>query len=79
MKTKLIIDIQNDKKNPENMDITYTRRDLQQPKNDDEKAILMYIENLVRFTIDNGFVPPVKPKEDLPNTTGEYNGDTTTK
>ena len=64
MKTKLIIDIQTDKKNPGNMDIKYTRRDLQQPQNDDEKAILMYIENLVRFTIDNGFVPPVKPKED---------------
>ena len=58
MKTKLIIDIQTDKKNPGNMDIKYTRRDLQQPQNDDEKAILLYIENLVRFTIDNGFQSP---------------------
>lgn len=64
MKTKLIIDIQTDKKNPGNMDIKYTRRDLQQPQNDDEKAILLYIENLVRFTIDNGFQAPTKPKED---------------
>ena len=77
MKTKLIIDIQNDKKNPENMNITYTRRDLAQPNNDDEKAILIYIENLVRFTIDNGFVPPKKPETS--NTTGAYDGDTVSK
>lgn len=69
MKTKLIIDIQNEKKNPANMEVKYTRRDLEAPKNDDEKAILMYIENLVRFTIDNGFVPPVAPKEDTDGNT----------
>lgn len=71
MKTKLIIDIETDKKNPGNMDVKYTRRDLKQPENDDEKMILKYIENLVRFTIDNGFVSPIKPKEDKDGNTAE--------
>lgn len=65
MKTKLIIDIETDKKNPGNMDVKYTRRDLKQPENDDEKMILKYIETLVRCTIDNGFASPMsKEKKD---------------
>lgn len=64
MKTKIIIDIATDKKHPENMDITYTRRDLKQPENKDEEMILKYIETLVRFTIDNGFASPITKKED---------------
>ena len=64
MKTNIIITIENDKKNPENMDVKYARKDLEKPKTKDESLILSYIEGLVRFTIDNGFAPAQKGNDD---------------
>ena len=63
MKTKLIIDISN-KKDPENMEVKYVRRDLETPATKDEEMILKYIETLIRFTIDNGFMSPTTKKDD---------------
>lgn len=69
MKTKIIIDISKNKKHPENLDITYTRRDLEKPDTKDEALILLYIEGLVRATIDGGFSPAgIKRNEDGGNT-----------
>lgn len=68
MKTKLIIDIE---KKGEKLDITYTRRDLKQAETKEEKLILLYIESLVRSTIDGGFTPAKKKEEENGETTDE--------
>ena len=71
MKTKIVIDISTDKKNPDNMNVQYVRRDLEQPKNKDEELILKYIEGLVRYTIDNGFAPAQRKEEQDGETTAK--------
>ena len=61
MKTKLTILIE---KKGENLEITYERKDLQQPETTEEKLILKYIETIIRYNIDNGFAPQPKTKEE---------------
>ena len=57
MKTKFIIDVE---KKGDQLEVKYTRRDLKVPDSTDDKLILLYIESLIRSTIDGGFAPGKK-------------------
>lgn len=61
MKVKLIIDIE---KKGDQLEVKYTRRDLKAPDSKDDKLIVLYIEGLVRSTIDSGFAPAKKKEEE---------------
>lgn len=60
MKTKFIIDVE--KKGGE-LEVTYLRRDLKPAQEKEDKLILLYIESLLRSTIDGGFAPGKKREE----------------
>lgn len=61
MKTKFIIDVE--KKGGE-LEVTYLRRDLKPAQEREDKLILLYIESLLRSTIDGGFAPGKKGEKD---------------
>lgn len=61
MKTKFIIDVE--KKGGE-LEVTYLRRDLKPAQEKEDKLILLYIESLLRSTIDGGFAPGKKGEKD---------------
>lgn len=61
MKTKFIIDVE---KKGDQLEVKYTRRDLKVPDSTDDKLILLYIESLIRSTIDGGFAPGKKEVKD---------------
>ena len=62
MKTRLTIDIvSNYEENT--VDFIYNREDLEEPKDKNEAAFLIFVEKLVRAVLDNGFTP-LKGKED---------------
>lgn len=60
MKTKLTILIEKD---DTNLNITYNRKDMEKLDNTEDKLLVKYIESLIRYTIDNGFMSP-KVKEE---------------
>lgn len=63
MKTKFIILVKsNEKENT--VDFIYSKKDLEQPKDMNEKAFLIYVEQMLRAMLDNGFTVNVAPKED---------------
>lgn len=63
MKTKFIILVKsNEKKNT--VDFVYSKKDLEQPKDMSEKAFLIFVEQMLRATLDNGFTVNITPKED---------------
>lgn len=61
MKTRFTITVQS---NDETVDFLYKRKDLEQPKDMNEKAFLIYVEQMLRTMLDNGFTINVAPKED---------------
>ena len=68
MKTKFIIDVE---KKGDQLEVKYTRRDLKVPDSTDDKLILLYIESMLRSTIDNGFAPAKKKEADDGEVVGE--------
>lgn len=71
MKTKFIIDVE---KKGDQLEVKYTRRDLKVPDSTDDKLILLYIESLIRSTIDGGFAPGKKKEEENGEVVGEQKG-----
>ena len=61
MKTKFTITVQS---NGKTVDFLYRRKDLEQPKDMNEKAFLIFVEQMLRATLDNGFTVSITPKED---------------
>ena len=62
MKTKFIILVKsNEKKNT--VDFVYSKKDLEQPKDMKEKAFLIFVEQLLRGVLDNGFTLNAEKKE----------------
>lgn len=61
MKTKFTITV---KSNKDTVDFLYKRKDLEQPKDMNEKAFLIFVEQMLRTTLDNGFTVNITPKED---------------
>ena len=61
MKTKFTITVQS---NNDTVDFIYKRKDLEQPKDMNEKAFLIFVEQMLRATLDNGFTVSITPKED---------------
>lgn len=76
MKIRLTIDIETDKDH-KNLNIEYKRKDIVVPETKEDKLMASYIEHLVRYTIDNGFQKPTV--ETIPDTKGEYDGETVSK
>lgn len=68
MKTKFIIDVE---KKGDQLEVTYTRRDLKPAAETNDKLILLYIESLIRSTIDTGFAPGKKKEEENGEAVGE--------
>lgn len=62
MKTRITIDIvSNYEENT--VDFIYNREDLEKPKDKDEAAFLIFVAQLIRGVLDNGFTA-MKGKED---------------
>lgn len=70
MKSKITIDIRNDKENPEMMNIKVSRKDLLKPSKD-EVILLNYIQHQITMCVNGGFAPAQKK--------GEKNGKTDKK
>ena len=62
MKFKLTISVETDAEH-KNLDVTYKRKDIEAPETVEDKLLAKYIESLVRYTIDNGFMPIEKKEE----------------
>lgn len=61
MKTKFTITIKDNKKD-NTVEFVYNRKDLEPVENKDQKAFLIFVEQLIRGVLDNGFT--VKEKKD---------------
>ena len=61
--SKIVVNIKTDKKG-ENIDFTYSRKDNKPFDNKTEELLVLYVEQLVRGMIDNGFYLNYKDKED---------------
>ena len=68
MKTKFIIDVE---KKGDRLEVTYNRRDIKVSDDTNDKLILLYIESLIRSTIDGGFAPGNKKEVDSGEAIGE--------
>ena len=54
MKTRFTITIKDNKKD-NTVEFIYNRKDLEQVENKDQKAFLIFVEQLIRGVLDNGF------------------------
>lgn len=55
MKTRFTITIKDNKKD-NTVEFIYNRKDLEQVENKDQKAFLIFVEQLIRGVLDNGFI-----------------------
>lgn len=62
MKTKFTITVQSNEKD-NTVDFLYSKKDLEQPKDMKEKAFLIFVEQLLRGVLDNGFTLNMEKKE----------------
>lgn len=63
MKSKIVIDVRNDKEKPEMMNIKVTRKDLMKPSAD-ETIMLNYIQHQIAMCVNGGFAPANDVKGD---------------
>lgn len=62
MKTKFTITVQSNKKD-NTIDFLYKRKDLMPVEDMQEKAFLIFVEQVIRTTLDNGFTINIERKE----------------
>lgn len=63
MKTKFTITVQSNEKD-NTIDFLYKRKDLMPVEDMKEKAFLIFVEQVIRTTLDNGFTINIERKED---------------
>lgn len=62
MKTRFTITVQSNKKD-NTIDFLYRRKDLMPVEDMQEKAFLIFVEQVIRTTLDNGFTINIERKE----------------
>lgn len=63
MKTRFTITVQSNEKD-NTIDFLYKRKDLIPVEDMKEKAFLIFVEQVIRTTLDNGFTINIERKED---------------
>lgn len=63
MKTRFTITVQSNEKD-NTIDFLYKRKDLVPVEDMKEKAFLIFVEQVIRTTLDNGFTINIERKED---------------
>lgn len=63
MKTRFTITVQSNKKD-NTIDFLYKRKDLVPVEDMKEKAFLIFVEQVIRTTLDNGFTINIERKEE---------------
>ena len=63
MKTRFTITVQSNEKD-NTIDFLYKRKDLMPVEDMKEKAFLIFVEQVIRTTLDNGFTINIERKED---------------